>query len=136
MVDKGLKVLYLPHALLSKYGGISARISPTCNLTNLYNYSQRSACVGFPCNGLAQSLDLHYRYDAPVTLIPSMHRISSFKKGEQKLIRLEYSLCIAYWMNENQVTKDFLLIQCLPFFINLIESEKRYKPKGEISTSV
>ena len=39
-------------------------------------------------------------------------------------------------MNESQVTKDFLLIQCLPFFINLIEFEKRYKPKGEIITVV
>ena len=27
--------------------------------------------MGFPCNGLAPPLDLHYRYDAPVTLIPS-----------------------------------------------------------------
>ncbi|WP_312158251.1 hypothetical protein, partial [Acinetobacter variabilis] len=58
------------------------------------------------------------------------------KKDAQKLIRLEYCLCIAYWMNESQVTKDFLLIQCLPFFINLIEFEKRYKPKGEIITVV
>jgi hypothetical protein len=86
--------------------------------------------VGFPCNGLApisrSSLSLRCTSD---TYSLHMHRISSFKKGEQKLIRLEYSLCIAYWMNENQVTKDFLLIQCLPFFINLIESEKRYKPK-------
>lgn len=93
--------------------------------------------MGFPCNGLApisrSSLSLRCTSD---TYSLHMHRISSFKKGEQKLIRLEYSLCIAYWMNENQVTKDFLLIQCLPFFINLIESEKRYKPKGEIITVV
>ena len=126
-----------PTRSLSKYGGISARVSPTCNLTNLYNYSQRSAFVGFPCNGSAPAsqLSLSLRCTSD-TYSLHMHRISSFKKGEQKLIRLEYSLCIAYWMNENQVTKDFLLIQCLPFFINLIESEKRYKPKGEISTSV
>lgn len=93
--------------------------------------------MGFPCNGLApisrSSLSLRCTSD---TYSLHMHRISSFKKGEQKLIRLEYSLCIAYWMNENQVTKDFLLIQCLPFFINLIEFEKRYKPKGEIITVV
>ncbi|AZC11001.1 hypothetical protein DKE47_021990 (plasmid) [Acinetobacter nosocomialis] len=75
------------------------------------------------------------RYDAPVTLIPSTCIVYLPKKDAQKLIRLEY-ICIAYWMNENQVTKDFLLIQCLPFFINLIEFEKRYKPKGEIITVV
>jgi len=28
-----------PTRSLSKYGGISARVSPTCNLTNLYSYS-------------------------------------------------------------------------------------------------
>ena len=122
-----------PTRSLSKYGSISARVSPTCNLTNLYNYFQRSAYVRSPVGGLALRLSLRCTSD---TYSLHMHRISSFKKGEQKLIRLEYSLCIAYWMNENQVTKDFLLIQCLPFFINLIESEKRYKPKGEISTSV
>ena len=122
-----------PTRSLSKYGGITARITPTCNLTNLYNYFQRSAYVRSPVSGLALRLSLRCTSD---TYSLHMHRISSFKKGEQKLIRLEYSLCIAYWMNENQVTKDFLLIQCLPFFINLIESEKRYKPKGEISTSV
>ena len=38
---------------LSLYGCISARVAPTYNLTYLYNYSQRSAFVGFPCNGLA-----------------------------------------------------------------------------------
>lgn len=93
--------------------------------------------MGFPCNGLAPSsrISLSLRCTSD-TYSLHMHRISSFKKGEQKLIRLEYSLCIAYWMNENQVTKDFLLIQCLPFFINLIEFEKRYKPKGEIITVV
>ena len=93
--------------------------------------------MGFPCNGSAPAsqLSLSLRCTSD-TYSLHMHRISSFKKGEQKLIRLEYSLCIAYWMNENQVTKDFLLIQCLPFFINLIEFEKRYKPKGEIITVV
>jgi len=44
-----------PTRSLSKYDGISARVSPTCNLTDLYNYYQRSAYVGFPCNGLALS---------------------------------------------------------------------------------
>ena len=122
-----------PTRSLSKYGGISARITPTCNLTNLYNYFQRSAYVRSPVSGLALRLSLRCTSD---TYSLHMHRISSFKKGEQKLIRLEYCLCIAYLMNENQVTKDFLLIQCLPFFINLIEFEKRYKPKGEIITVV
>ena len=42
-----------PTRSLSKYGSISARVSPTCNLTDLYNYSQRSAFVRFPCSGLA-----------------------------------------------------------------------------------
>ena len=82
---QGLKVLYLPPTRsLSKYGGISARISPTCNLTNLYNYSQRSACVGFPCNGLApisrSSLSLRCTSD---TYSLHMHRISSFKKANR-----------------------------------------------------
>ena len=72
-----------------------------------YTTSLNAPLCGIPCNGLAQSLDLHYRYDAPVTLIPSCTAYLPLKKGRQKLIRLEYSLCIAYWMNENQVTKDF-----------------------------
>ena len=76
------------------------------------------------------------RYDAPVTLIPSTCTayLPLKRCTEADKARIQSMYCLL--MNENQVTKDFLLIQCLPFFINLIESEKRYKPKGEISTSV
>jgi len=38
---------------LSLHGYISARVSPTYNLTVRCNYSQRSAYVKFPCSGLA-----------------------------------------------------------------------------------
>ena len=71
----------LPTRSLSKYGGISARISPTCNLTNLYNYSQRSAFVGFPCNGSAPAsqLSLSLRCTSD-TYSLHMHRISSLKR--------------------------------------------------------
>ena len=55
-------------------GGISARVSPTCNLTDLYNYSQRSAYVGFPCNGFAFRRSLRCTSD---TYSLHMHRISS-----------------------------------------------------------
>ena len=40
---------------LSLYGCISARVSPTYNLTVLYNYSQRSAFVKFPCKRFSLS---------------------------------------------------------------------------------
>ena len=48
---------------LSLHGCISARVSPTCNLTVLCNYSQRSAYVEFPCGGLAFRLSLQYASD-------------------------------------------------------------------------
>ena len=134
---QGLKVLYLPHALPVEVWWYLCEDFSNMQLNQPIQLLSTLRLCGIPCNGLApisrSSLSLRCTSD---TYSLHMHRISSFKKGEQKLIRLEYSLCIAYWMNENQVTKDFLLIQCLPFFINLIESEKRYKPKGEISTSV
>ena len=72
----------LPTRSLSKYGGISARVSPTCNLTDLYNYSQRSAYVGFPCNGFAFRRSLRCTSD---TYSLHMHRISSFKKGRTEV---------------------------------------------------
>ena len=86
--------------------------------------------MGFPCNGLAPSsrISLSLRCTSD-TYSLHMHRISSLKKGCTEADKARIQSSIAYWMNENQVTKDFLLIQCLPFFINLIESEKRYKPK-------
>jgi len=40
---------------LSLHGYISARVSPTCNLTVLCNYSQRSAYVKFPCKRFSLS---------------------------------------------------------------------------------
>ena len=122
-----------PTRSLSKYGDISARVSPTCNLTNLYHYSQRPVYVRFPCNGSAFRRSLRCTSD---TYSLHIHRISSLKKGCTEADKARIQSSIAYWMNENQVTKDFLLIQCLPFFINLIEFEKRYKPKGEIITVV
>ena len=70
-----------PTRSLSKYGDISARIAPTCNLTNLYNYFQRSAYVGSPVSGLVLWLSLRCTSD---TYSLHMHRISSFKKGAQK----------------------------------------------------
>ena len=44
-----------PTRSLSKYGDISARVSPTCNLTDLYNYFQRSAFVRIPCKRFSLS---------------------------------------------------------------------------------
>ena len=70
-----------PTRSLSKYGDISARIPPTCNLTDLYNYFQRSAYVRSPVSGLALRLSLRCTSD---TYSLHMHRISSFKKGAQK----------------------------------------------------
>ena len=66
-----------PTRSLSKYGGISARITPTCNLTNLYNYFQRSAYVRSPVSGLALRLSLRCTSD---TYSLHMHRISSLKR--------------------------------------------------------
>ncbi len=71
-----------PTRSLSKYGDISARISPTCNLTNLYNYFQRSAYVRSPVSGLALRLSLRCTSD---TYSLHMHRISSFKKGRTEV---------------------------------------------------
>ena len=71
-----------PTRSLSKYGDISARIAPTCNLTNLYNYFQRSACVRSPVSGLALRLSLRCTSD---TYSLHMHRISSFKKGRTEV---------------------------------------------------
>ena len=71
-----------PTRSLSKYGGISARIAPTCNLTNLYNYFQRSAYVRSPVSGLALRLSLRCTSD---TYSLHMHRISSFKKGRTEV---------------------------------------------------
>ena len=53
---------------LSLYGCISARVSPTYNLTVLYNYSQRSAYVKFPCKRFSL---FDYCHITPVTLIPT-----------------------------------------------------------------
>ena len=58
-----------------------------------------------------------------------MHRISSFKKRrtEADKARIQSMYCL---LDERESSNErLLLIQCLPFFINLIESEKRYKPK-------
>ena len=66
-----------PTRSLSKYGGISARITPTCNLTNLYNYFQRSAYVRSPVSGLALRLSLRCTSD---TYSLHMQRISSLKR--------------------------------------------------------
>ena len=71
-----------PTRSLSKYGDISARIAPTCNLTNLYNYFQRSAYVRSPVSGLALRLSLRCTSD---TYSLHMHRISSFKKGRTEV---------------------------------------------------
>ncbi|APX64443.1 hypothetical protein AsACE_p300015 (plasmid) [Acinetobacter schindleri] len=67
-----------PTRSLSKYGGISARVAPTYNLTNLYNYSQRSAYVGFPCNGSAFRRSLRCTSD---TYSLHMHRMPTIKNG-------------------------------------------------------
>ena len=69
-----------PTRSLSKYGGISARITPTCNLTNLYNYFQRSAYVRSPVSGLALRLSLRCTSD---TYSLHMQRISSLKKAHR-----------------------------------------------------
>ena len=67
-----------PTRSLSKYGSISARVSPTCNLTNLYNYSQRSVYVRFPCNGSAFRRSLRCTSD---TYSLHMHRMPTIKNG-------------------------------------------------------
>ena len=69
-----------PTRSLSKYGDISARIAPTCNLTNLYNYFQRSAYVRSPVSGLALRLSLRCTSD---TYSLHMQRISSLKKAHR-----------------------------------------------------
>src|SRR5690606_10119462 len=46
---------------LSLHGCISARVSPTYNLTDLCNYSQRSAYVKFPCKRFSLSTITIYR---------------------------------------------------------------------------
>ena len=69
-----------PTRSLSKYGDISARITPTCNLTNLYNYFQRSAYVRSPVSGLALRLSLRCTSD---TYSLHMQRISSLKKAHR-----------------------------------------------------
>ena len=63
---------------LSKYGDISARVSPTCNLTNLYHYSQRPVYVRFPCNGSAFRRSLRCTSD---TYSLHMHRMPTIKNG-------------------------------------------------------
>ena len=54
---------YAPRAPCRHMTCISARVSPTCNLTVQCNYSQRSAYVEFPCGGLAFRLSLQYASD-------------------------------------------------------------------------
>ena len=70
-----------PTRSLSKYGDISARIPPTCNLTDLYNYFQRSAYVRSPVSGLAFRLSLRCTSDTyPSTYTAYL----PLKKGAQK----------------------------------------------------
>jgi hypothetical protein len=63
-----------PTRSLSKYSSIFARVSPTYNLTDLYNYFQRSAYVRSPVSGLAFRLSLRCTSD---TYSLHMHRIST-----------------------------------------------------------
>ncbi len=67
-----------PTRSLSKYGDISARISPTCNLTDLYNYFQRSAYVRSPVSGSAFRRSLRCTSD---TYSLHMHRMPTIKNG-------------------------------------------------------
>ncbi len=70
-----------PTRSLSKYGDISARIPPTCNFTDLYNYFQRSAYVRSPVSGLAFRLSLRCTSDTyPSTCTAYL----PLKKGAQK----------------------------------------------------
>ena len=89
-----------PTRSLSKYGSISARVSPTCNLTDLYNYSQRSAFVRFPCSGLALRLLLRCTSD---TYSLHMQRMPIRKTDTQKLAKLEQKYFVAYLMNYNDM---------------------------------
>jgi hypothetical protein len=53
--DKDSRLAPLSTRSLSLYACISARVSPTYNLTVLNNYSQRSAFVKFPCKRFSLS---------------------------------------------------------------------------------
>ena len=66
---------------LSLYGCISARVSPTYNLTVRYNYSQRSAFVKFPCKRFSLSL---LPYNASDTYSYHTLYVSIRKTGVQK----------------------------------------------------
>ena len=87
---------------------------------------------GIPCNGSAPasqlSLSLRCTSDTYSSTCNACQSVKRTRRSRQS------SIYDAYLMDCEQVTKDFLLIQCLPFFINLINFEKRYKPKGEIIT--
>ena len=80
-----------PTRSLSKYGGISARVAPTYNLTNLYNYSQRSAYVGFPCNGSAFRRSLRCTSD---TYSLHMHRMPTIKNGHAEAGKACIQICL------------------------------------------
>jgi hypothetical protein len=133
---QGLKVLYLPHALPVEVWWYLCEDFSNMQLNQPIQLLSTLRFCGFPCNGLAPSsrISLSLRCTSDTYSLHTPHIV--LKKGCTEADKARIQSSIAYWMNENQVTKDFLLIQCLPFFINLIEFEKRYKPKGEIITVV
>ena len=86
MADKDNGLAPSPTRSLSKYGGISARVSPTCNLTDLYNYFQRSAYVRTPVSGLAFRLSLRCTSD---TYSLHMQRMPIRKTDTQEQAKLD-----------------------------------------------
>ena len=89
-----------PTRSLSKYGDISARVSPTCNLTDLYNYFQRSAYVRSPVGSLAFRLSLRCTSD---TYSLHMQRMPIRKTDTQEQAKLEQKYFVAYLMNYNDM---------------------------------
>src|SRR5690606_41022849 len=118
-----------PTRSLSKYGSISARVSPTCNLTNLYHYSQRPVYVRFPCNGSAFRRSLQCTSD---TYSLHMHRMPTIKWARRSR---QSSIWDTYLMKKNT-----LLTKTYHFRLDITahnsENRFRYKPFGEICTSV
>jgi hypothetical protein len=91
-----------PTRSLSKYGSISARVSPTCNLTNLYHYSQRPVYVRFPCNGSAFRRSLRCTSD---TYSLHMHRMPTIKWARRSR---QSSIWDTYLMKKNTLlTKTY-----------------------------
>ena len=113
---------------LSLHGCISARVSPTYNLTVRCNYSQRSAYVEFPCGGLAFRLSLQYASDTYSYHTYCMPTVKRTRRSGQS------SVFGTYLMIKNTVlTKTFQF----GLDITAHNSENRVqvqKPLGEIIT--